>query len=216
MIPDFLIKTGSNNNNAKFSNPCTILLISFSLLTESSGQATPPGHGRLEGECEDQQPHDGTPQGSWHREASLSTPLSQPDVYRRADGSGAGRHKQFSPPPAPSEETILLSPPGLALSVPPCPSAAHAPLPRQNSLVRLAQCWLVTGAGKGQGPPCRASVRDGANGPAGQLIGHLRQVSVSPALELLPAGARRHQSSAQGGHQGTIWHHLTGHSAAGA
>lgn len=110
----------------------------------------------------------------------------------------------------------LLSPPGLALSVPPCPSAAHAPLPRQNSLVRLAQCWLVTGAGKGQGPPCRASVRDGANGPAGQLIGHLRQVSVSPALELLPAGARRHQSSAQGGHQGTIWRHLTGHSAAGA
>lgn len=134
MIPDFL-KTGSNNNNAKFSNPCTILLISFSLLTES-----PQGKRHL------------LVTAAWRESVKTSS-----HVKGRPGGAGTGkhrfplrcpgpmfiaeqmaqeqrRHKQFSPPPAPSEETMPPLPtrtgtvcPSLSLCSPRSPPPAEFP-----------------------------------------------------------------------------------------
>lgn len=191
-------------------------MISFSLLVESPrGQATPPpGHGHLEGGW------DGTPQGGWQREACF--PLRGPTrcLSEEQMAQEQRRHKQFSPPPAPSEETMPPPPSRTSTfcpSPPPCSQPSGFPPPAAE---------FPDEAGPGlfgdwgwQGPRAvvlPASVRDSTNGPAEQLTGHLRQVVISLALELLPTGARRHQSSAQGGHRGTIWHHLSGHSVAGA
>lgn len=59
-----------------------ILLICFSLLIErgSQGRWCPLARARAGGR-EDSGSVRG-PQGSWHREASLSTPLTWPDVYQ--------------------------------------------------------------------------------------------------------------------------------------
>lgn len=122
---------------------------------------------------------------------------------------GQRRHKQFSPPPTPSEETMPHLP-ARAGPREPAPSCAPASL-----------CWASPGL------PGDVGSRVGARGcPAGLLRGRhggttgledaRSSLALALALQLLTAGLGCHQSCAQGGHSGTIWRHLTGHSAAGA
>ena len=123
------------------------------------------------------------------------------------------RHKPFSPSPTPRAETMPPLPPGLARPAPPCPRCHPA---SSQAALLMSPGPVLPGGPEDQGPHRPAPERDGTDSPKKWLTGHLGPASVSLALGPLPAGPGGHQSSARGGHQGTIWRHLMGHSAAGA
>lgn len=108
--------------------------------------------------------------------------------------------------------------PGPCRVSPSCPPAAIGlPSPRRT-LTKPGPALPGDPPGEASGRPAQPQPSTGQHGgPEGQLTGHRGQARTPrPSRPCLQGQADIHHLSAQGGHRGAIWHHLTGHSAAGA